>query len=141
MLLRNVSTRLLVWRAEDLKCVLSLISQVYYWRDSSQLRWHWVDRGMKSKEFPINGPDPSGVLDELIPYSNYKMYIVVANSRYEGPPSNNIHFSTPEGGKCYHFVNKTIILEISLYQSQAIHKLMCFSSPRYVYHLLLCSLL
>uniref|UniRef100_A0A3Q2WRR5 Neurofascin n=1 Tax=Haplochromis burtoni TaxID=8153 RepID=A0A3Q2WRR5_HAPBU len=82
---------------EDLKCVLSLVSQVYYWRDSSQLRWHWVDRGMKSKEFPINGPDPSGVLDELIPYSNYKMYIVVANSRYEGPQSNNIHFSTPEG--------------------------------------------
>nr|XP_004546358.2 neurofascin [Maylandia zebra]XP_004546359.2 neurofascin [Maylandia zebra] len=71
--------------------------KVYYWRDSSQLRWHWVDRGMKSKEFPINGPDPSGVLDELIPYSNYKMYIVVANSRYEGPQSNNIHFSTPEG--------------------------------------------
>lgn len=99
MLLCNVSTRLLVWRAEDLKCVLPLVSQVYYWRDSSQLRWHWVDRGMKSKEFPINGPDPSGVLDELIPYSNYKMYIVVANSRYEGPPSNNIHFSTPEGGK------------------------------------------
>uniref|UniRef100_A0A668UP33 Neural cell adhesion molecule L1 n=1 Tax=Oreochromis aureus TaxID=47969 RepID=A0A668UP33_OREAU len=71
--------------------------KVYYWRDSSQLRWQWVDRGMKSKAFPINGPDPSGVLDELIPYSNYKMYIVVANNRYEGPPSNNIHFSTPEG--------------------------------------------
>uniref|UniRef100_A0A669CIG0 Neural cell adhesion molecule L1 n=1 Tax=Oreochromis niloticus TaxID=8128 RepID=A0A669CIG0_ORENI len=71
--------------------------KVYYWRDSSQLRWHWVDRGMKSKAFPINGPDPSGVLDDLIPYSNYKMYIVVANNRYEGPPSNNIHFSTPEG--------------------------------------------
>uniref|UniRef100_A0A669ERU4 Neural cell adhesion molecule L1 n=1 Tax=Oreochromis niloticus TaxID=8128 RepID=A0A669ERU4_ORENI len=54
-------------------------------------------QGMKSKAFPINGPDPSGVLDDLIPYSNYKMYIVVANNRYEGPPSNNIHFSTPEG--------------------------------------------
>ncbi|XP_023812528.1 neurofascin isoform X1 [Oryzias latipes] len=71
--------------------------KVYYWRDSSQLRWLWVNRGMKSKIFPNNDPEPSGVITDLIPYSNYKMYIVVANSRFEGPPSNNIHFSTPEG--------------------------------------------
>uniref|UniRef100_A0A8C9ZXD8 Neurofascin n=1 Tax=Sander lucioperca TaxID=283035 RepID=A0A8C9ZXD8_SANLU len=77
--------------------VLLLISQAYYWRDSSQLRWLRVNRGMKSKSFPDNDPEPSGVLTGLIPYSNYKMYIVVANNRYEGPPSNNIHFSTPEG--------------------------------------------
>lgn len=76
-----------------------LLSQVYYWRDSSQVRWLRVNRGMKSKVFPNNDPEPSGVLTGLIPYSNYKMYIVVANNRYEGPPSNNIHFSTPEGGK------------------------------------------
>ncbi|XP_061591464.1 neurofascin isoform X1 [Cololabis saira] len=71
--------------------------KVYYWRDSSQLRWLWVNRGMKSEVFPNNDPEPSGVLEGLSPYSNYKMYIVVANNRYEGPPSNNIHFSTPEG--------------------------------------------
>ncbi|TDH10291.1 hypothetical protein EPR50_G00073480 [Perca flavescens] len=71
--------------------------KAYYWRDSSQLRWLRVNRGMKSKSFPDNDPEPSGVLTGLIPYSNYKMYIVVANNRYEGPPSNNIHFSTPEG--------------------------------------------
>uniref|UniRef100_A0A3B4VEW3 Neural cell adhesion molecule L1 n=1 Tax=Seriola dumerili TaxID=41447 RepID=A0A3B4VEW3_SERDU len=71
--------------------------KVYYWRDSSQLRWLRVNRGMKSQAFQNNGPEPSGVLTGLIPYSNYKMYIVVANNRYEGPPSNNIHFSTPEG--------------------------------------------
>lgn len=82
--------------------VLLLISQIYYWRDSSQLRWHRVNRGMKSKTFPNDDPEPSGVLTGLIPYSNYKMYIVVANNRYEGPPSNNIHFSTPEGGKKNH---------------------------------------
>uniref|UniRef100_A0A3Q3A8U7 Neural cell adhesion molecule L1 n=1 Tax=Kryptolebias marmoratus TaxID=37003 RepID=A0A3Q3A8U7_KRYMA len=71
--------------------------KVYYWRDSSQLRWLRVNRGMKSEVFPDNNPEPSGVVTGLIPYSNYKMYIVVANSRYEGPPSNHIHFSTPEG--------------------------------------------
>lgn len=79
--------------------VLLLTSQVYYWRDSSQLRWLRVNRAMKSKSFPDNDPEPSGVLTGLIPYSNYKLYIVVANNQYEGPPSNNIHFSTPEGGK------------------------------------------
>uniref|UniRef100_A0A3Q3FAY1 Neural cell adhesion molecule L1 n=1 Tax=Labrus bergylta TaxID=56723 RepID=A0A3Q3FAY1_9LABR len=71
--------------------------KVYYWRDSSQLRWLRVNRAMKSKSFPENGPEPSGVLTGIIPYSNYKMYIVVTNNRYEGPPSNYIHFSTPEG--------------------------------------------
>uniref|UniRef100_A0A3B5M261 Neural cell adhesion molecule L1 n=1 Tax=Xiphophorus couchianus TaxID=32473 RepID=A0A3B5M261_9TELE len=71
--------------------------KVYYWRDSSQLRWHRVNRGMRSKVFPNSDPEPSGVVTDLIPYSNYKMYIVVTNSRYEGPPSNHIHFSTPEG--------------------------------------------
>lgn len=83
----------------DAEYMLLLICQVYYWRDSSQLRWLWVNRGMKSKTFPDDDPEPSGVLTGLIPYSNYKMYIVVTNNRYEGPPSNNIHFSTPEGGK------------------------------------------
>uniref|UniRef100_A0AAQ4QPU1 Neurofascin n=1 Tax=Gasterosteus aculeatus aculeatus TaxID=481459 RepID=A0AAQ4QPU1_GASAC len=60
----------------------------------------WVyyiyDRIM-SKAYPDNHPEPSGVLTGLVPYSNYKLYIVVANNRYEGPPSNNIVFSTPEG--------------------------------------------
>lgn len=81
---------------------LLLVSQVYYWRDSSQLRWLRVSRATKFKVFPNNDPEPSGVVDDLIPYSNYKMYIVVANNRYEGPASNNIFFSTPEGGKNSH---------------------------------------
>ncbi|XP_077585794.1 neurofascin isoform X2 [Stigmatopora nigra] len=71
--------------------------KIYYWRDSSQLRWLRVNRAMRSQVFEDTNPAPSGVLTDLTPYSNYKMYIVVANSRYEGPPSNNVHFSTPEG--------------------------------------------
>ncbi|KAM6924468.1 neurofascin-like [Xenentodon cancila] len=73
-------------------------SGVYYWRDSSQLRWLRVNRGMKSiKCFQTMIQNRLVFLTGLIPYSNYKMYIVVTNNRYEGPPSNNIHFSTPEG--------------------------------------------
>uniref|UniRef100_A0A6Q2Y7K2 Neural cell adhesion molecule L1 n=1 Tax=Esox lucius TaxID=8010 RepID=A0A6Q2Y7K2_ESOLU len=54
-------------------------------------------RAMKSRAFPASGPRLTGVLSGLMPYSNYKMYIVVANNRYEGHPSNTIDFSTPEG--------------------------------------------
>ncbi|XP_076022370.1 neurofascin [Genypterus blacodes] len=71
--------------------------KVHYWRDSSQLRWHWVNRGVKYKAFIDHSAEPSGILSGLFPYSNYKMYIVVANNRFEGPPSNTIQFSTPEG--------------------------------------------
>uniref|UniRef100_A0A8C6VXE9 Neurofascin n=1 Tax=Nothobranchius furzeri TaxID=105023 RepID=A0A8C6VXE9_NOTFU len=42
--------------------------KVYYWRDSSQLRWLRVNRGLKSKVFPENDPEPSGVITGLIPY-------------------------------------------------------------------------
>lgn len=87
------------WQQISTLAVLFLLPQVYYWRDSSQLRWLRVNRGMKSQVFPNNDPEPSGVITDLFPYSNYKMYIVVANNRYEGPPSNSIHFSTPEGGE------------------------------------------
>ncbi|KAG7254303.1 hypothetical protein CRUP_038867, partial [Coryphaenoides rupestris] len=71
--------------------------KVYFWRDSSQLKWLSVSRAMKSKAIPTVDPDYSGVLDGLFPYSNYKMHIVVANNRFDGPPSNTIQFSTPEG--------------------------------------------
>uniref|UniRef100_A0A673HXZ6 Neural cell adhesion molecule L1 n=1 Tax=Sinocyclocheilus rhinocerous TaxID=307959 RepID=A0A673HXZ6_9TELE len=71
--------------------------KVYYWRESSRLPWHIVSRRIKTKSFKANGPRLSGTLIGLVPYSNYRMYIVVANNRYEGPPSNTIEFQTPEG--------------------------------------------
>uniref|UniRef100_A0A8C2KPW4 Neurofascin n=1 Tax=Cyprinus carpio TaxID=7962 RepID=A0A8C2KPW4_CYPCA len=76
---------------------LWLVSQVYYWRESSRLPWHTVSRRIKTKSFKANGPRLSGTLTGLVPYSNYRMYIVVANNRFEGPPSNTIEFQTPEG--------------------------------------------
>ncbi|XP_043079951.1 neurofascin isoform X4 [Puntigrus tetrazona] len=71
--------------------------KVYYWRESSRLPWHVVSRRIKTKSFKANGPRLSGTLTGLVPYSNYRIYIVVANNRYEGPPSNTIEFQTPEG--------------------------------------------
>ncbi|XP_030622914.1 neurofascin [Chanos chanos] len=71
--------------------------KVYYWRESSRLPWHRVSRRTKSKSFKASGPRLSGVLTGLIPYSNYRMYIVVANNRFEGPPSTTIEFQTLEG--------------------------------------------
>uniref|UniRef100_A0A672N6H3 Neural cell adhesion molecule L1 n=1 Tax=Sinocyclocheilus grahami TaxID=75366 RepID=A0A672N6H3_SINGR len=71
--------------------------KVYYWRENSRLPWHTVSRRIKTKSFKANGPRLSGTLTGLVPYSNYRMYIVVANNRYEGPPSNTIEFQTPEG--------------------------------------------
>uniref|UniRef100_A0A8B9RNW7 Neurofascin n=1 Tax=Astyanax mexicanus TaxID=7994 RepID=A0A8B9RNW7_ASTMX len=74
-----------------------VVIQVYYWRESSRLPHHTVSIRIKSKSFKANGPRLSGPLTGLIPYSNYMMYIVVANNRYEGPPSNRIGFQTLEG--------------------------------------------
>ncbi|XP_059396988.1 neurofascin-like isoform X3 [Carassius carassius] len=71
--------------------------KVYYWRESSRLPWHIVSRRIKTKSFKANGPRLSGTLTGLVPFSNYRMYIVVANNRFEGPPSNTIEFQTPEG--------------------------------------------
>ncbi|XP_031421988.1 neurofascin [Clupea harengus] len=71
--------------------------KVYYWRETSQLPWLSVSRRTKSKGFAASGPRLSGDLTGLTPYSNYRIYIVVANSRYEGPASSTIEFQTPEG--------------------------------------------
>lgn len=43
--------------------------------------------------------EPSTILSDLVPYSKYKMFMVVANSRFEGPPSNMVEFTTKEGGE------------------------------------------
>ncbi|XP_035236393.1 neurofascin-like isoform X2 [Anguilla anguilla] len=71
--------------------------KVYYWRDSSMLPWLSVRRDRRSRGFYTTSPRPWGLLTELMPYSNYRMHMVVANNRYEGPPSTTIEFQTKEG--------------------------------------------
>ncbi|KAL1021027.1 hypothetical protein UPYG_G00007780 [Umbra pygmaea] len=87
------------WDPVPQKSIMGALKEykVYFWRDSSRLRWLGVSRAVKTRAFEASGPLLSGTLSGLMPYSNYKMYIVVANNRYEGHPSNTIEFSTPEG--------------------------------------------
>uniref|UniRef100_A0A8C9VYL5 Neurofascin n=1 Tax=Scleropages formosus TaxID=113540 RepID=A0A8C9VYL5_SCLFO len=87
------------WTPVPSKTIMGLLKEykVYYWRESSQLKWLSVSREKKSKGFNVTGPQPWGVLTGLVPYSNYKMHMVVANSRYEGPASSTVEFQTKEG--------------------------------------------
>ncbi|XP_072564546.1 neurofascin homolog (chicken) a isoform X19 [Paramormyrops kingsleyae] len=71
--------------------------RVYYWRESSILKGLHVTKEKKTKGFKNSSPQPSGILTGLVPYSNYKMYMVVANGQYEGPHSNTAEFATKEG--------------------------------------------
>ncbi|MGH0166123.1 UNVERIFIED_CONTAM: hypothetical protein FKN15_050163, partial [Acipenser sinensis] len=71
--------------------------KVYYTRESSQLRGLSVSRVKKSTSFTSWTSRPSGVVSGLIPYSNYKLYMVAVNGRGEGPPSITVDFQTPEG--------------------------------------------
>ncbi|XP_066559316.1 neurofascin homolog (chicken) a isoform X2 [Amia ocellicauda] len=71
--------------------------RVYYWRESSVLKSLNVNREKKTKGFYTTSSRPSGYLPNLIPYSNYKMYMVVTNNRFEGPQSNVVEFTTKEG--------------------------------------------
>ncbi|KAJ8259471.1 hypothetical protein GJAV_G00169690 [Gymnothorax javanicus] len=71
--------------------------RVYYWRESSQLKGLRVNKEKKTQGFYTTSAEPSGVVSGLVPYSNYKMYMVVANNHDEGPHSNTIQFQTKEG--------------------------------------------
>uniref|UniRef100_A0A8C9T5Q8 Neurofascin homolog (chicken) a n=1 Tax=Scleropages formosus TaxID=113540 RepID=A0A8C9T5Q8_SCLFO len=64
---------------------------------SSLLKGLRVNKEVKTKGFNASGLQPSGILTDLIPYSNYKMYMKIVNRRYEGPPSNTVEFQTKEG--------------------------------------------
>lgn len=74
-------------------------SQVYYWRESSLIPDLLVSKEKKTKGFYSTMAEPSGHLTDLVPYSKYQMFMVVANNRFEGPRSNTVEFNTKEGGK------------------------------------------
>lgn len=58
-----------------------------------------VSKEKKVKGFFSTMVKPSGMLSDLAPYSNYKMFMVVANNRFESQPSNTVAFTTKEGGE------------------------------------------
>lgn len=58
-----------------------------------------VSKEKKTKGFYSTSAEPSAILSDLVPYSKYKMFMVVANSRFESPPSNTWELTTKEGGE------------------------------------------
>ncbi|KAJ8400197.1 hypothetical protein AAFF_G00398910 [Aldrovandia affinis] len=87
------------WTAVDPNSVMGEFKEykVYYWRESSLVKGLHVNKEKKTKGLSSTSSDPTDILTDLIPYSNYKMYMVVANNKHEGPPSNTVEFTTKEG--------------------------------------------
>ncbi|XP_060766011.1 neurofascin homolog (chicken) a isoform X15 [Neoarius graeffei] len=71
--------------------------RLYYWREASLVKDLKVNKEKKIKSFFNDVSRNSGVLMELVPYSKYKMYMVVANNKFEGPHSITVEFQTKEG--------------------------------------------
>ncbi|XP_066456253.1 neurofascin isoform X5 [Eleutherodactylus coqui] len=69
--------------------------RAYYWRESSLLKGIWVSRKKLQQSFI--GDRVRGIVSFLIPYSNYKLYMVAVNGRGDGPKSDLKEFTTPEG--------------------------------------------
>ncbi|XP_053339869.1 neurofascin homolog (chicken) a isoform X6 [Clarias gariepinus] len=71
--------------------------RLYYWREASLVKDLKVNKDKKTKGFFSDVSQSSGVLMDLVPYSKYKMYMVVANNKFEGLHSNTVEFQTKEG--------------------------------------------
>ncbi|KAM3839459.1 neurofascin isoform 4-T4 [Vipera latastei] len=69
--------------------------RAYYWRESSLLKNLWVSKKKQSMGFI--GDRTRGIVSQLFPYSNYKLEMVVVNGRGDGPRSEILEFTTPEG--------------------------------------------
>ncbi|XP_063331021.1 neurofascin homolog (chicken) a isoform X16 [Pelmatolapia mariae] len=94
------STKVIIhWSPVDLNSVQGEFKEyrLYYWRESSQVPGLVVSKEKKVKGFYSTTVKPSGMLSDLAPYSNYKMFMVVANNHFESQPSNTVEFTTKEG--------------------------------------------
>ncbi|XP_033938160.1 neurofascin homolog (chicken) a isoform X12 [Pseudochaenichthys georgianus] len=87
------------WGPVDLSSVQGEFKEyrLYYWRESSLVPGLLVSKEKNTKGFYSVVAEPSGVLSDLVPFSKYKMFMVVANSGFEGPPSNTVEITTKEG--------------------------------------------
>ena len=66
------------------------------------LKTLWVSKKKQSMGFI--GDRTRGIVSRLFPYSNYKLEMVVVNGRGDGPRSETLEFTTPEGGRFFHHV-------------------------------------
>ncbi|XP_063767204.1 neurofascin homolog (chicken) a isoform X3 [Eleginops maclovinus] len=87
------------WGPVDLSSVQGEFKEyrLYYWRESSLVPGLLVSKEKQIKGFYSVVAEPSGVLSDLVPFSKYKMFMVVANNGFEGPPSNTVEITTKEG--------------------------------------------
>ncbi|XP_070814996.1 neurofascin homolog (chicken) a isoform X2 [Chaetodon trifascialis] len=87
------------WKPVDLNSIQGEFKEyrLYYWREASLVPGLMVNKEKKTKGFYSTVAEPSGILSDLVPYSKYKMFMVVANNRFESPPSNTVEFTTKEG--------------------------------------------
>ncbi|XP_077948429.1 neurofascin homolog (chicken) a isoform X20 [Gasterosteus aculeatus] len=87
------------WKPVDLSSVQGEFKEyrLYFWRESSLVPGLVVSKEKKTKGFYSIAAEPSGILSDLVPYSRYKMFLVVANNLFEGPPSNTVEVITKEG--------------------------------------------
>ncbi|XP_038552398.1 neurofascin homolog (chicken) a isoform X11 [Micropterus salmoides] len=87
------------WKPVDLNSLQGEFKEyrLYYWRESSLVPGLVVSKKKKTTGFYSTMAEPSGILSDLVPYSKYKMFMVVANNRFESPPSNTVEFTTKEG--------------------------------------------
>ncbi|CAL8341107.1 unnamed protein product [Lota lota] len=87
------------WTPVDPSSVLGEFKEyrLYYWREASLLKGLHVSQEKMTRGFYSVAQRPSAVLGGLVPYSHYRMLLVVANRGYEGPPSNTEEVRTKEG--------------------------------------------
>ncbi|XP_039605039.1 neurofascin homolog (chicken) a isoform X16 [Polypterus senegalus] len=98
--IRPDSTRaIIMWSPVSYESVQGELKEyrVYYWRESSKLKGLSVSREKKYQSFSTTSSKPQGTLKDLIPYSNYKLYMVVVNGKGEGPSSTTHDLQTSEG--------------------------------------------
>ncbi|MEQ2193130.1 hypothetical protein XENOCAPTIV_024390, partial [Xenoophorus captivus] len=86
------------WKPVDLSSVQGEFKEyrLYYYRESSLVPGLVVSKEKKTTGFYTTVPEPSGIVKDLMPYSRYQMFMVVANNRFESPPSNTVEFTTEE---------------------------------------------
>ncbi|CAN9512169.1 unnamed protein product [Ophioblennius macclurei] len=87
------------WKPVDMTSIKGEFKEyrLYYWRESSLIPGHTFIKEKKTKGFYSTVADPSAILSDLVPFSKYKMFMVVANNQYESLPSNTLEFTTKEG--------------------------------------------
>lgn len=87
------------WKPVDINSVRGEFKEyrLHYWRESSLVPGLVVNKEKKTKGFYTTVAEPYGILSDLVPYSKYKMYMVVANRHFESTHSNTVEFTTKEG--------------------------------------------